>query len=91
MSRSAHRLLDRQGLAIEARGPGEWIIGAPSGGRRLHVYRVAGDDWLVSEVGRGSEGRGVDVGQALAALAGSGSPRDSWRFVPAALEDAIRR
>ena len=49
------------------------------------------DDWLVSEVGRGNEGRGADLARALAALAGNGRPRDWWRLVPAALEDAIRR
>lgn len=91
MSRSTHRLLDHQGLVVEARGPGEWIVGAPTGGRRVHVYRVAGDDWLVSEVGRGTEGHVVDVAQALTALAASGSSRDWWRFLPAALEDEIRR
>ena len=90
MSWSAHRLLDHQGLVVEARGPGEWIVGAPKDGRRLHVYRVGVDDWLVSEVGRGTEGRGSDVARALTALARSGSSRDWWRYVSAALEDEIR-
>jgi hypothetical protein len=91
MSRSAQRLVDHQGVTVEGRGPGEWIVGAPTGERRLHVYRVAADDWLVSEVGRGNEGRGADLARALAALAGNGPPRDWWRFVPEAIEATIRR
>jgi len=55
-------------LVIDVRGPGEWIVGTPAGGRSLHVYRLARGDWLVSEVGRGNEGRGRDLQQALAAL-----------------------
>ena len=90
MFRPAQRLHDHQGVVVEARGPGEWIVSASSGGRRLHVYQVAPDDWLVSEVGLGNEGRGTDVARALAALAGNGRPHDWWRLVPAALEDAIR-
>ena len=90
MSRSAQRL-DHQGVVVEVRGPGEWIVGAPTGGRRLHVYRVAADDWLVSEVGRRNEGRGADLTRAITALSGDGPACDWWRLVPAALEDAIRR
>ena len=75
-------------VVVEVRGPGEWIVGAPTGGRRLHVYQVAGDDWLVSEVGRGNEGRGVGSragacrarGRRLSRVTRGGS-------VPAALED----
>ncbi len=88
---SAHRLLDHQGVVVEARGPAEWIVSASSGGRGLHVYQVAPEDWLVSEVGLGNEGRGTDVARALVALAGSARPRDWWRLVPAALEQAVRR
>ncbi len=90
MFRPAQRFLDHQGVVVEARGPGEWIVGAASAGRRLHVYEVAPDDWLVSEVGLGNEGRGTDLARAVGALAGSRPPRDWWRLVPAALEAAIR-
>jgi hypothetical protein len=83
------RLPDHPDVMVEARGPGELIVGAPTSDRRLHVYRLAVDDWLVSEVGRGSEGRGPDLAQALAQLAGNGSARDWWRLVPASLEDGI--
>jgi hypothetical protein len=44
--------------------------------RALHVYLLDSGDWLVSEVGRGSEGRGRDLAQALAALATSVSARE---------------
>jgi len=91
MFRLAQPLLDRHGVVVDAPGPGEWIVRASSGGRRLHVFQVAPDDWLVSEVGLGSEGRGTDVARALAALAENGRPHDWWRLVPAALEDATRR
>jgi len=57
----------------------------------LHVYRLAANDWLVSEVGRRNEGRGVDLAQALAALAASGNSRVWWRLVSAALEHAVER
>ena len=90
MSRSAERL-DHQDVAVEVRGPDEWIAGAPTGGRRLHVYRVAADDWLVSEVGRRNEGRGADLAQAITALGWDGPACDWWRLVPAALEDVLRR
>jgi hypothetical protein len=90
MSRSAQRL-DHHGVVVEVRGPGEWIVGTPAGGRRLHVYRVAADDWLVSEVGRRSEGRGADLARAIAALGGEGPACEWWLLVPAALEAAIRR
>ena len=86
----AQHLLDLQSVVVEAGGPGEWIVGASAGGRRLHVYCVAPDDWLVSEVGLGNEGRGTDLARALGALAGTRPPRDWWRLVPAALEAAIR-
>jgi hypothetical protein len=90
MSRSAQHL-DHQGVVVEVRGPGEWIVGTPAGGRRLHVYRVADDDWLVSEVGRRTEGRGADLARAITALGGDGPACDWWHLVPAALEDATRR
>ena len=55
-------------FAVDLRGPGEWIVGAPAGGRSLHVYRLAAADWLVSEVGCRNEGRGADLIEALTAL-----------------------
>ena len=77
--------LDQQVL-VDVRGPGEWIVGAPAGGRSLHVYRLESADWLVSEVGRDNEGRGTDLKQALAALSiGIGSP-DWWDVVAGALD-----
>ena len=91
MSRATQRLLDHQPLVVEAHSRGEWIVGAPAGGRRLHIYRVAANDWLVSEVGRRNEGRGVDLARALASLAAGGAWRGWWRLVPAALEDMIKR
>jgi hypothetical protein len=72
-------------LVVEEHGPGEWIIGAPGDGRPLHVYRVAHGDWLVSEVGRRSEGRGTDLHRALAALAALVPPQPWWDGVVAAL------
>ncbi len=79
--------LDPQ-VVVDGRAPGEWIVGLPSGGRSLHVYRLAPADWLVSEVGRPSEGRGTDLRQALAALsAGLASP-DWWDLVAGALDGA---
>jgi hypothetical protein len=63
-------------VVVDVRGPGEWIVGVP-GGRSLHVYRLAPADWLVSEVGRGNEGRGADLEQALDALC-VGAPRAAW-------------
>lgn len=43
-------------------------MGAPAGGRALHVYTLGRADWLVSEVGRDTEGRGSNLRRALAAL-----------------------
>jgi hypothetical protein len=88
MSRSAPH--DHQALVVEVRGPGEWIVGVRTGGRRLHVYRVADDDWLVSEVGLRNEGRGADIARAINALGEVGPDCDWWHVVPAALKDAIR-
>ena len=74
-----------QRVVVEVTAPGEWIVGAPSGGRSLHVYRMAQADWLVSEVGLGNEGSGANLEQALAALAAGGSAPDWWSSVTAAL------
>ncbi len=51
---------------------------APAGRASLHVYRLARRDWLVSEVGRGSEGRGASLPQALRALSAAVPPADWW-------------
>jgi len=77
---------EHQPLVVEVPGPGEWIVGAPMGGRQLHIYEVAPGDWLVSEVGRNNEGRGADVAGALAALSDSSSAPSWWRSVPSLLD-----
>ena len=64
-SRNSQDATDDDLLVIETASPDEWIVTAPAGGRALHVYRLADGDWLVSEVGRGSEGRGPDLSAAL--------------------------
>ena len=66
---------------VDDRGPGEWIVNVPERGRPLHVYRLGPADWLVSEVGRGNEGRGPDLKHALAAL--------SARVWPAEWSEAV--
>lgn len=43
-------------------------MGALAGGRALRVYKLGRADLIVSEVGRDTEGRGSDLGRALAAL-----------------------
>ena len=68
-------------VLVEVRGPGEWIVGSRAGGAWLHVYRLAPSDWLVSEVGRGNEGRGEDLNAALAGLRGGASVPDWWDLV----------
>ena len=81
-------LLDDQPVVIAVPGPNEWIVGVRTGGRALHVYRVANCDWLVSEVGRGNEGRGRDLGGALSALAGNAAAPTWWSSIPTTLEGA---
>ncbi len=81
--------MDDQHLAVEAAGPGEWIVNPPSAGRALHVFRVSPCDWLVSEVGRGTEGRGADVAEAIAGMSINGYAPDWWQAVPAALDEAL--
>ena len=78
---------DHQPVFVEVPGPGEWIVGAPTGGRPPHIYRVAPDDWLVSEVGRDNEGRGTDLAAALAALSDTSSAPNWWSAVPSVLDD----
>jgi len=68
--------MDQQ-LVVDVRGPDEWIVTPPARARSLHVYRVAPADWLVSEVGRGTEGRGPDFRRALIALY-DGLPCPDW-------------
>ena len=82
---------DQQRLVVDARGPGEWIVRVHPHGRSLHVYRLAPADWLVAEVGRGNEGRGRDLQQALAALSAGVSPPDWWDAVAEALDGGSRR
>jgi sarcosine oxidase gamma subunit len=83
-------LLD-QSVAIDARGPGEWIVGVASGERSRHVYRLAPGDWLVSEVGRRNEGRAADLKQAIVALSAGGPSPDWWSVVPGALDGSDDR
>ncbi len=78
-------LVDQQ-VTIDLRGPGEWIATAPPGGRDLHVYRLAPADWLVSEVGRGSEGRGPGLTEALAALSTQSEQPVWWEAVAGSLD-----
>ena len=73
-------------LVAERRGPAEWIVGAPRGGPSLHVYRIGPEDWLVSEVGRSTEGRGRDLERALADLDVAEWPARSWDAVAQALD-----
>lgn len=78
-------------VLIDARGSGEWIVSAPAGGGpALHVYRLGEADWLVSVVGRGDEGRGRTLHQALEALAAAlPAPEGSewWAAVPALIDE----
>lgn len=86
MSSNTTRPSEEQRIVVEATGPGEWIVGAPPGGRSLHIYRIAPGDWLVSEVGRGNEGRGADIAQALAVLSPGESAPDWWSSVAGLLD-----
>ncbi|HZK72440.1 MAG TPA: hypothetical protein VFD88_00355 [Clostridia bacterium] len=74
-----------QHLIVDVRAPGEWIVHAPAGGRSLHIYMLEPDDWLVSEVGLGNEGRGVDLKQALRALSAGAERPDWWDAAATAL------
>jgi hypothetical protein len=53
-------------ILVDVRSPGEWAGGTAADGRALHVHKLGGDDWLVSEVGRDPEDRGPDLTRALA-------------------------
>ncbi len=70
-----------QRVVVEPRGPGEWIVAGPADGRSLHIFRLAPGDWLVSEVGRGNEGRGSGLREALVALAAEVCAPDWWELV----------
>jgi hypothetical protein len=79
--------LDHEVL-IDVHGGGEWIVGVSGSKQRLHVYRLGPSDWLVSEVGRSSEGRGGDLRQALAALSAGVPPPDWWKLIAEAVDTA---
>ena len=87
-SRNSNGPLDHERVIVESPGPDEWIVGMHTGGRALHIYRVAGGDWLVSEVGRGTEGRGPDLTRALMALLAGAPAPDWWSSIPAAIGEA---
>jgi len=74
-----------QQVVVDERAAGEWIVSLPGGGRSLHVYLLQPSDWLVSEVGRGNEGRGASLDEALAALYAGRVPATHWRPVVTAL------
>lgn len=74
-------------IVIEPRGQGEWIVSAPPDTGSLHVYRLGPADWLVSEVGRGNEGRGAALSEALATLATGASRPEWWEGIAALLDD----
>ena len=81
MSSSEHPISQDQRILIEVRGRGEWIADPALGGRSLHVYRLGAADWLVSEVGRDSEGRGSTLKAALAVLSVGVSAPDWWELL----------
>jgi hypothetical protein len=74
-----------QRVLVDVRGPGEWVVGTPTDGRSLHVYKLGRADWLVSEVGRDTEGRGPDLQRALAALSAGVRAPDWWNAVAQSL------
>src|ERR1700735_5276370 len=78
---------DEQQVVIDPLGPGEWIVILPERSLSLHVYELGPADWLVSEVGRSSEGRGTDLKQALQELSTSASVPECWEAVPEALDE----
>ncbi len=90
MNSSERPVHQAQRVVIDVRGPGEWIVDTPAGGRSLHVYRLAPADWLVSEVGCGNEGRGRDLEQALAALSAEISSSPEWWDLLADMLDGSR-
>lgn len=77
-SRAARRDSGRDEIWIHSCDPGEWIAGIGEGVRPLHVYRLASEDWLVSEVGRAAQGRGGRLCDALVRLAATTVPMPGW-------------
>jgi hypothetical protein len=77
LSSSEHAFSHDQRILIEVRGRGEWIAESVPRDRALHIYRLSVGDWLVSEVGRDSEGRGSTLRAALTALS-AGVPAPDW-------------
>jgi len=67
-----------ESVTVDVRAPGEWIASGPGAGPSLHVYRLDDADWLVSEVGRHSEGRGDTLAAAIAALSLASAPPSWW-------------
>jgi len=86
MPSQPQRRQSERDVVVDRRGPAEWIVGVAGGGRALHVYRIGAGDWLVSEVGRATEGRGEDLRGALAALAAAAWPAESWQAIAEALD-----
>jgi hypothetical protein len=75
MYRQTHFPQLNERILVDVRGPGEWVVDASAGERALHVYKLGRADWLVSEVGRDTEGRAPDLRRAFAALfAGAQAP-----------------
>ena len=87
-SRTSQDNGDDDRIFVETPGPDEWIVGTRTGERALHVYRVASGDWLVSEVGRDSEGRGSDLSAALMALRAGAPAPHWWGSIPKVLGEA---
>ena len=87
-SRISQDAADDGRVIIESPSPDEWIVGTQTGERALHVYRVADGDWLVSEVGRGSEGRGTDLANALRALRADAPAPHWWDSTPGVIGEA---
>jgi len=73
-------------IVLDVRGPGEWIVTTPAEGHALHIYTLSPGDWLVSEVGRDSEGRGANLSRALYALSAGAAAPEWWELVVDALD-----
>jgi hypothetical protein len=41
-SRKSNDPTEDDRVVVESPGPDEWIVGMPTGGRALHIYRMAG-------------------------------------------------
>ena len=74
-----------QPIMLDVRGPGEWIVSSPLGGKPLHVQRLPDGDWLVAETGSNNEGRAAQLQQAIATLSAKCAPADWWSVIAAAL------